>query len=111
MMCQISNFRRVWRGAAARTASGAHRMACRPAAAQKNKNDRMEINHAVIRYSAIIGQELSIFDFTGAPRLYKRRAFFDDSKIHNKNPDIAIPPLGRHIWIERRRFYISKPSI
>lgn len=111
MMCRVSNFRRAWRGAAARAASGAHRMACRPAAAQKNKNDRMEKNHVVIRYSAIMRQELSIFDFTGALRLYKRRAFFDDSKIHNKNPDIAIPPLGRHIWIERRRFYISKPSI
>lgn len=109
MMCRVSNFRRAWRGAAARAASGAHRMACRPAAA--HKNDRMGKNHAVVRYSAIMRQELSIFDFAGALRLYRGWAFFDDSKIYNKNPDIAIPPLGRHIWIERRRFYISKPSI
>lgn len=107
MTCRISNFRRAWRGTAARAASDTHRMAYRPAATQKNKNDRMAVSHTVIGRYRTIRQEVSNFDFMGILCFYWGRAFFDKLYKYNNAPDMAIPPLGRQIQNIRRRFFIS----
>ena len=99
-------FSETRRGAAARQMFCRHRMAWRPAAVQKNKNDRMASNHAVIGREDAIWQKPSNFDFLGSLSLYGRRAFFDSSRRYNNTPDTAIPPLGRQIWSIRRRFYL-----